>query len=664
MMKKTAILALIFISFLAYGFKYDLSRPVKTEDDIADMYYATEISEEEYVELWDLFANPVDINTADKTSLERLPDITPELAEEIIKARPFKDEKEIKEAIGKSVFDLIEVFIKFERPVEKKEVKPTAVKRKAKIAFKGDIGFKYVDEISSYHKAPETPYLSIDGKFSFGKKLVIGILEERKWTTPGYEIYEGPVVYDENYKIIAEPGDVVIKNQRTIFSDPKFYLNFNSKAFSFIIGNFGAGFGLGAVFNESGKRLLNGFTGDLSSNADYDYKRLYGAGAKLDLNVFRLFMFYSDIKDKCTVYSGILESTGDIDEIESQEDWDLLASESRSIPEYIDKNVYGGHAEIGSEENFIGATIYKTKEDFATENYRPYTYTEDMYDALVWGVNMELNPSSNIVLQWEYAHIDLGDSGFVLRSFLKEKTLKMELIYRDFQRNFENPYSYTYATWDTPSEFSAQNEKGIKFNTQLKLGKTEFGAKCDVWKYYSSLQMNFDGTVSLKYPVSPLVDLSFSQRFKDKDLSRDLDDSYTTDYSESDRSSYTYITLKYEPKENISFSTVYRYKMYMEHSEPQTKPSSSFQYRLSWKNPVADLILSYKFNDDNLYRKYDSSSGEEYRDLQINLQKYLFSRKLKITFGYRRRFYMEDESSRNPETLPERVYKVYIDWRI
>ena len=655
MKKIITILFLIGIFAFGFSYNYNISKPVQTEDDIADMYEALEISEEEYVELWDLYSNPVDINTASREDIMRLPNITEDIADYIIEKRPVKSEKELRRIVGKSNYDYIEAFT----IVQYEKIKKV---KRARLPFKPLIKFKYVDEVSSYHKRQETPYFQTVGRFKWGKKIDIGINEERKWKTTDFEVYNGSIQYDEDGKIIAEPGDVIIDPKKTHYTIPKAYIDFNTEKFQIILGNFGAAFGLGSTFNESGRRGLNGFKGDISSNQSSDYKRLFGGGLRLSINPITIYGFYSRIGDKCTVYSGLLELTNE-EEVTSQEDYELLASSMRSIPNYIKKTVYGGHIDIGNKNNLIGFTLYHTKEDFETENYRPYTYSEDMYDAFVYGINANFKPFKNLTLQSEYSELPTGAYGFVFRSYLKQKKFNLEFIYRDFSRFFENTYSYTYATWDTPSEFSAQNERGIKLNSKMKIKRAEIRTKLDIWRLYSTLQTNFDGTIGIKYPISPLVDINISERYKNKDVGRDLNDSYTTDHSETDKSVYTYITLNYEPSEKLRMSTVYRYRTYMEHSEPQEKPSSALQYRINYKGQPVNILFSFKFNDDNLYRKYDSSSGQEYREFQFNLYKYLFKRKVKITLGYKRRYYTEDNSARNEDTVPEKRIKFYIDWR-
>ncbi|MCD6579132.1 helix-hairpin-helix domain-containing protein [bacterium] len=656
-MKKIILIAVFVLSFsLIFPFDYNLSKSVQTEDDIADFYENGEISEEEYIELWDLFSNPIDINAAKPNDLQRLPGVTPDLVGQIVRHRPYKKEKDIIRALGRDTYSNIQAFIKFEIPKVRK-------KTGKKMLIKSLVKFKYVDEISSYHKRNETPYLQLSGQFKLNKTIKLGVVQVRKWATNGYEIYNGPTQYDDNGKIIGETGDVIIDGKHTIFPTPKAYLDINTKHFQLIMGNFGAGFGLGVIFNESGRRLLNGFKGDTSISSTYDYKRLFGGGIRFSFNPINIFVFASQIKDKLTVYSGLLEAAN-ADEVISQEDYNLLSSTMRSIPDFTTKTLIGGHVDIGNENHLVGFTVYHTKEDFETENYRPYTYTEKMFNTFVWGTNFQFRVNKNLLLQGEFGKLKGSDHGLVLRSFLRDKTLDLEFIYRDFTRNFENPYSYTYATWDTPAQFSAQDENGIKFTGKLKLpNRTKIIFKGDIWKYYSKQQTNFDTTLGIKRDITPLFDMSLSLRYKDKDVSRDINQSYITDYSDTDRTTYTYITFNFNPKDNLKFSTTYRYKTYMEHSQPQIKPSSSLSGRISYKGRLANMILSYKFNDDNLYRKYDSSSGYEYRQLQFYLYKYIFNRHIKINFGYKKRWYFEDNTPTNPEALPERTYRLYIDWR-
>ncbi|MCK4643715.1 hypothetical protein KAU32_08765 [bacterium] len=654
-------LIVLFLASFAFAQDYDLSIPISTEDEIADLYESGDIDQEQYIMLWELYSNPIEVNSAPKSELLRLPKVTLEIADEIIKNRPFKDDKPLKRILGRTDFSFVEGFMRIIPPVKIKKVKGKKVLKR-----KTDLNFKFRDEVSSTTKSEETPYVQFKYRFRLGKVLDIGILQERRYATYSFEEYDGPVTYDENGEIFLQPGEVIVDPKKTVWPLPKVFINWNTKNFQLITGNYMAGFGLGVVFNESDNKNLYGFKGDRSSDVTSDFNlNLLGAGMRTVLGPAEIFIFASQIQDKLYQYSHLLVSSADFsaDESaysESDFDEDTIAL---SIPNYVNKTIFGGHMRIGGEDNFIGMTVYHNKEIYASDLYKPNNYSEGMFDAWVWGLNMRWTPFKKSAIQAEFGQLESGAHGFLLKMTMKKKTARINFIYRDFHREFENPYSYTFATYESPAELSAQNERGIKFDALLKLGKLEITPKADIWRYYSTLQTNFDGSIKFQYPITPLVDMAVTQRYKDNDVARNLNDSYITDYSESDKSTRTYVTFNYNLSEKLRLTGIYRFNTYMEHSLPQRKANASYQLKANWKPALGNFLFSFKSTDNNIYRKSDSSTSEEYREWSVDYSRKLWWKNLKLKIGYKRRYYIQDNSARADNTVPQRAFKFYLDWR-
>lgn len=88
---------------------------IKDEDDIWELYIKDKISGDEYNTLNYLYQHPLDLNKAEISQLQELPEVSLDLAWQIYKHRPFNKTEDIIPIIGQDLFEQIKVFIKVEQ---------------------------------------------------------------------------------------------------------------------------------------------------------------------------------------------------------------------------------------------------------------------------------------------------------------------------------------------------------------------------------------------------------------------------------------------------------------------------------------------------------------------------------------------------------------------
>ncbi|MDD3626147.1 MAG: helix-hairpin-helix domain-containing protein [bacterium] len=650
-----SLLLLFFISFgiSAFGIDYGITTLVDSEEDLEDLYYADQIDEDVYQNLVDLIHNPIDINRSKKNEIYRLPSLTEEdsknIEEYVKKNNGFRDYNDLLEVEGidKDKLDSIRPFI---------EVIPLPEKEKIRIhvdnVFKAD--YKWIKETSDDHYQYEDPYQELRIQDTINKTYTIGVIEALRYGSDGYEIYDGPTIYDEDGEIEYEKGDIVLNKEKLYYQDVKGYFLMDHPSVQIVLGNYQAGFGQGLVFNESNRRYLIGFKGDLESSSDYEKNYLFGGGVRYIHRKFELSGFYSDMDYKLSYQSGLVE-------FDTEEEYYESSAYQKSIPDFIHNTVTGGNFTFKfTEDNTVGITYYHNEVTFAEEGRYPEQYGPELFDTDIYGSDFQFKINNDVYLAGEFAQIAEAGDAWIFRIITDTKSFDMENSVRSYDVDFDNPHSYGFAAWDSSREYSDSDEKGFSTKMRYKIDPFIFEGDYDIWKHLSDLTVDTEYKIAVTYELNVFNKIKFSREWHDDDVARGMEEMEQIDERTSDSRITTYVAFD-SKKDKFGYSFDYRLKQYVESSSPEYKKNQYYKMKFNYK-PIPNLSLTseLKYNDDNLYRKQDSSSYEEYVEFQFRLEQYILSRHLKYTLGYKKREYIEDSGLRNPEKLPEETLRAYL----
>ncbi len=247
---------------LLCGFDYGTQVLVTTEAEIYELEHNGEIDEELRNQLLELLWNPLDLNEADRESLQRLPDVTYEMADEIIARRdmqPFDRVTQLRDVVGRPVYAQCRSFVY----VDEAAAKP--------IPVKGSVAARMTEQFND-----ETfPVLYLKGR-----------IKAMKWLEAGLIVAEQEDVYGVEYGA----GDVLIEGRRPKVSLERVHAAVYQDRFSVIAGHYKAGFGQRLVFDVTDRDRAHGFYSDLKIYEDYDGydsystpKRLLGAAGRVNI---------------------------------------------------------------------------------------------------------------------------------------------------------------------------------------------------------------------------------------------------------------------------------------------------------------------------------------------------------------------------------------------
>jgi hypothetical protein len=247
---------------LLVGFDYGTQILVSTEAEIYELEHNGEIEEEMRNQLLELLWNPLDINEADRESLQKLPDVTYEMADEIIASRDaqlFERAGQLRELLGRPVYAQCRSFFY----VEEDAAKPLPVK--------GSVAARMTEQFND-----ETfPVLYLKGR-----------IKAMKWLEAGVIVAEQEDIYGVEYGA----GDVLIEGKRPKVSLERVHAAVYRDRFSIIAGHYKAGFGQRLVFDITDRDQAHGFYSDLKIYEDYENydsysvsKRLLGLAGRVNL---------------------------------------------------------------------------------------------------------------------------------------------------------------------------------------------------------------------------------------------------------------------------------------------------------------------------------------------------------------------------------------------
>ncbi|MFH1562947.1 MAG: hypothetical protein ABIF11_05970 [Nitrospirota bacterium] len=197
----------------------DLPTSVRIEDetDIFELAVEEVIIWDDYYTLSYFYQHPLDLNKVEISQLEELPNITPDLAQQIYDKRPFARIEEIIPIVGQEIFDQIKVF---------STVKPI---------YKGNFELWLTETKDDNEKSALNTRLCF-----YTEDMELGVLGER----------EDKLKLKKRYLLVDKPSAFPRKTQIKICD------------YKVVLGNYQARFGEGVTYNTAHRKTYRGLVPD------------------------------------------------------------------------------------------------------------------------------------------------------------------------------------------------------------------------------------------------------------------------------------------------------------------------------------------------------------------------------------------------------------------
>ncbi len=518
---------------------------VETEEDIYEIYYEGNLTEEETERLVSLVQSPVDLNTAQREDLYDLPGLTWDMVDAIVAYREehgrFKSYRDLAlvPGIPPQAIDEIGMFSVARRAPEAR-VKSTV---ELKLGYDPDAT---PDEDSEDRLAPEDtsfPSAYIKAESSYGRYGTMGLL-----VTMGQELEE--LEYEEELPVFygyttSSHDDSDIKTTKSGYLTDGISTNYDlAKVYyhtkrdrytktSFIIGSYRVGFGLGLVFDNTSREFPDGWRADreitrseqLTQTSPIRYRDkpgMFGVAASLHRleigNHWISAHFFGSMVDRNSYHDLINDVYPfDPDDIDSKSryadakslyicvrDPDSGDCEYSVDPATGKKNYKVGTATIldafrektlGANLSFhldpetsVGVTAYGSTVEMLLKSqhglrFAPSSrYPSDRTTFGAFGANLFWG-RGGFSLKTEYARTDSGGNAVWLRTFYEAGTFEAEVGLRSYDEGYDNPWTSPYAEPDTYEGNRARDEKGINYRLGYKpMEQLTLRLSGDVWR--------------------------------------------------------------------------------------------------------------------------------------------------------------------------------------
>ncbi len=428
-------------------------------------------SSEEIIELLEsLGENPVDVNTATKKDLLRIPFITEEIADSIIRARErsggFTDRESLKEIIPSVIYERVLPYIVVALP----KVKRPTPSVYPEIKIRTRVENRYPRDESD----PGSP-LGLYNRILVDYGRFSGCILQEK---------------DEGEKELLDFLAVGIKAKDIgILEDV-------------VVGYYGLDFGerlvLGSpvlTFKGSPYQMRRKGISIYTITGENTYKR--GIALKIKkIGPFDLSLFYSNTT---------LDARG-CDSVYYTYSADHTSSKWEEIKDRVRETIYGGHIDISGEYGTVGATYYYASDYDGSEkrSYSPYS------------VNFSLH-RGRITFFGEIAY-SMHLAGICGIKSRGDKFV-WDVVYRYLPLSFFSPHSSPFSDRRI-SSYGVLNDKGIYtcllFKPLPKTHLTIYGDHME-WEDSKLPQRGYEYRMILDRQITKGVDIGVSYRYKCKD---------------------------------------------------------------------------------------------------------------------------------------------------
>jgi len=475
--KNLVLLALIILPCCANG-----QEPV--EEKLLETLEESSEQSELYDLLLSLKQNPINLNTADVSELERIPVLPPGLRQEIIQYRTSHGAFESKEELllvpgmDAELFELIADLV---------YVSPPAVPVKTFSRF--DLRSRVLDRVDrpigfkngTFEGSPQKIYHKL--RYQLGERLHAGLLlekdsGERRWDDLRLFYISSQVT--KNFSLLVGNYQLEI-GQGLVLWGP--YGFFKSADAVFPIRKTGRGF--------------RGYT-SVDENA-----ALFGGGAKLDLVNFEVTAFASRTDNKDTVAESVI----------------------------------GGRIQYARTNRWsIGGTFYISSFDKEIENPDLFRNRFEFRgrDNHVAGLDWEWH-SKHLVLFGEAARSKSGGRALIAGAQIDLERIQLALLFRNYDRDFQNFHGFGFAEVNG----TTQNERGYYTGLHYKVTRsTTLSAFHDIffhpWRTFFE-PLPFEGQetlVQLEQKVGRQIKLTLRFRSQEKQQTEEFRDAFAREKDE------------------------------------------------------------------------------------------------------------------------------------
>jgi hypothetical protein len=530
---------------------------VETEEDLLDLLAAQEIDEGEYETLWELLADGVDLNEADRDELYELPNLNYADVDAILL---YRDETgRIADPVALVTAEVIS-----ERKLV--SIAPFIIIRKKDPALFDTRGsFQY--KTTFVTGDDQVPSMALAGKLSTFRHLDValtGVLTRSRLSD---------VVYDPNRNELSAIAPSVQVHA------PKFYVQWKTKNWHLVAGTFRIGFGQRLTFDNTTWYTPNGiradntirYSQDLSlacresagetgdspcsgaeqrayQSPDYQWTdRLRGAAVGLKsapigsgwMQAYGFFSYQTRSIYQYEIYDrGVCDDPLDDDNEDCaaplvfRRQEDLLDPAPRfsysTLPDMFNEMLGGGNlAYFIDRRTHVGVTGYGAGIDWLVQGM-------DL-DFQEWSRLPYGGPFGAVGVDaaWGYDLVDLffefartfdgqpagGGYAAILRSTFTWKKHEFEGVARYYDKNFANPYARPVSAPDEYDGLRARDEAGLRMRYTGTMGDWQLRSTADFWAQLSDQAPKMNFKTRVNYELFDWLRPGVWFEFQDKDLS-------------------------------------------------------------------------------------------------------------------------------------------------
>ena len=454
-------------------------------------------------------APPVDVNSAGREELYELPGLTWALVDAIIADREqhgrFKGVADLArvDGIGRDTVAGLIAFAEAPEPWKLQDV--LRGKLDVRTAWRADQP-NADEEGSAADRAPPTASLMLRTEAADYWHIGLGLTVSRQLEDPEQRdhVLGEPFVYETRYAQRFDPAKAYVHTPRS------------GETWSAIAGSFRTGFGMGTIIDNTGRELPDGWRPDNEFSHDTDVvgggpvrhrdrtgffggavglHHLAAGGLHLSAQAFASVVrrdSYQEIgrdvpDDEAAPLSKTkLEAAAKVRLVEPPDD---ISRTQNTIIDAFRETTAGGHLRLhlapGTEVGFTG---YWGQVDFELEGddlvfVRSSKYPREPTGYGAFGGHAFVELHDDFVLRGEYGRTLEGGNALWTRGVYDTGPFEVELGFRMYDEDYENPHSSPYAQADELNGHRARDERGVRWRVSWRDGpRLQLRLTGDVWQ--------------------------------------------------------------------------------------------------------------------------------------------------------------------------------------